>query len=105
MFEQLEEIIKKGAYNTAMDIFSAEKETLRKRNKILKIADKHGRDTVQEYLESPLADDKDDAANLKAAIRRASRKRNYIDKAYNRPAEKVFLQMCAVVEIQDLIQN
>jgi hypothetical protein len=41
---------------------------LRKRNKILNIADKHGWDTVQEYLDSPLADDKDDAANLHTAI-------------------------------------
>ncbi|CAG2232993.1 unnamed protein product [Mytilus edulis] len=64
-----------------------EKETLRKRNKILKIADKHGWDTVNEYLDSPLADDKDDAANLRSAITRAnSRRRNY--KPYDRPVEK-----------------
>jgi hypothetical protein len=46
---------------------------LRKRNRILKIADKHGWGTVQEYLDSPLADDKDDAANLRTAIARAAR--------------------------------
>jgi hypothetical protein len=63
-----------------------EREILRKRNKILKIVDKHGWDTVQEYLDSPLADDKDDAANLRIAITRATTKRR--SKPYDRPAER-----------------
>ena len=56
---------------------------MRKRNKILKIEDKHGWDTVSEYLDSPLVDDKDDAANLSTAIVRASRDRSY-PKPYHR---------------------
>ena len=56
---------------------------MRKRNKILKIAEKHGWDTVSEYLDSPLADDKEDAANMRTAIARASRKRSY-PKPYDR---------------------
>ncbi|VDI58551.1 Hypothetical predicted protein [Mytilus galloprovincialis] len=54
-----------------------EKETLRRRNKIQKIADKHGWDTVQEYLDSPFADNKDEAVNLRSAITSSnSRRRN-----------------------------
>jgi hypothetical protein len=41
---------------------------------------------VQEYLDSPLADDKDDAANLRTAIARATTKRR--SKPYDRTAEK-----------------
>ena len=49
---------------------------LRKRNKILKIADRHGWDTVKDYLDSPSADDKEDASDLRGAISRANRKRS-----------------------------
>jgi hypothetical protein len=49
---------------------------LRKGNTILKIAVRHGWDTVKEYLNSSLADDKEDAGNLRAAISRANRKRS-----------------------------
>jgi hypothetical protein len=41
---------------------------------------------MQEYLDSPLADDKDDAANLRIAITRATTKRR--SKPYDRPAER-----------------
>ena len=57
---------------------------LRKGNTILKIADRHGWDTVKEYLDSSLADDKEDASDLRAAISRANRKRS-TPKPYNRP--------------------
>ncbi|XP_060592864.1 uncharacterized protein LOC132747484 [Ruditapes philippinarum] len=52
-------------------------DSLKQRNKILKIADKHGWDTVREYTDSPLADDSEDASNLRAAISRAMRSRRY----------------------------
>ena len=39
---------------------------------------------VKEYLDSPLADDKEDASDLRAAIYRANRKRS-TPKPYNRP--------------------
>ena len=83
---QIDSLIKLKNFTAASELVAEEKETLRKRNKILKIADKHGWDTVQEYLDSPLADDKDDAANLRTAIARASRKRN--SKPYDRSFEK-----------------
>ena len=67
-------------------MLSEEREILRKRNTILKIADKHGWDTVQEYLDSPLDDDKDDAVNLRTAITRATTKCR--SKPYDMPAER-----------------
>ncbi|CAC5372030.1 unnamed protein product [Mytilus coruscus] len=84
---KIDSYIKFNSLDAASRLISEEKETLRKRNKILKIADKHGWDTVQEYLDSPLADNKDDAVNLRSAIARAnSRRRN--SKPYDRPVEK-----------------
>lgn len=56
---------------------------LRQRNKILKIADRHGWDTVNEYLDDPLADNNDDAIKLRGAVNRAVRKRNYRGKPYS----------------------
>ncbi|CAG2198497.1 unnamed protein product [Mytilus edulis] len=79
----IESCIKLGNVTEVSSIISEEKEVLRKRNKILKIADKHGWDTVKEYLDSPLAENKEDASDLRAAISRAARKRNY--KPYNKP--------------------
>ncbi|CAG2190846.1 unnamed protein product [Mytilus edulis] len=70
----VESCIKLGNASEVSEIISQEKEIIRKRNKILKIADKHGWDTVKEYLDSPLADNKEDANDLRAAISRASRK-------------------------------
>jgi hypothetical protein len=42
---------------------------------VLKIADRHGWDTVNEYLDDPLADNSEDASKLREAIVRAGRKR------------------------------
>ncbi|KAH3712457.1 hypothetical protein DPMN_072159 [Dreissena polymorpha] len=47
------------------------------RNKLLKIADKHGWDTVRDYDEHPLADNDDDAAKLRSASARANRNRRF----------------------------
>ncbi|CAG2231652.1 unnamed protein product [Mytilus edulis] len=79
----VESCIKLGNASEVSEIISQEKEIIRKRNKILKIADKHGWDTVKEYLDSPLADNKEDASDLRAAISRASRKRS--SKPYSKP--------------------
>jgi hypothetical protein len=62
--------------NAEYDILTEEQTILRKRNTILTIADRHDRDTVRDYLDSPLSDDKDDASDLRAAISRANRKRS-----------------------------
>ena len=40
-------------------------DTLCQRNKILKIAHRHGWDTVNEYLDDPLADNNEDASKLR----------------------------------------
>ncbi|VDI67598.1 organic solute transporter subunit alpha, partial [Mytilus galloprovincialis] len=79
----VESCIKLGNASEVSEIISQEKEIIRKRNKILKIADKHGWDTVKEYLDSPLADNKESASDLRAAISRASRKRS--SKPYSKP--------------------
>jgi predicted nucleic acid-binding Zn ribbon protein len=44
-----------------------------KGKKILKIADRHGWDTVNEYLDDPLADNNEDASKLRGAIVRVGR--------------------------------
>ncbi|CAG2213844.1 unnamed protein product [Mytilus edulis] len=85
---KIDSFVKFNTLDAVSRLISEEKEALRKRNKILKTADKHGWDTVQEYLDSPLADNKDDAVNLRSAITRAnSRRRN--SKPYDRPVEKI----------------
>lgn len=53
----------------------SELEEIQQRNKLIKIADRHGWDTVREYTLHPLADNNEDAAKIRSAIARASRKR------------------------------
>jgi len=79
---RIENNIKLNKLNAVYDIITEEQTILRKRNTILKIADHHGWDTVKDYLDSPLADDKEDASDLRAAISRANRKRS-TPKPYN----------------------
>lgn len=62
-------------------------DTIKQRHKILKIADRHGWDTVNEYPDDPLADSVEDATKLRAAIDRASIKRN-TPKPYSRGSGK-----------------
>lgn len=67
-----------------LDIIKKEKEALRQRNKILRIADKHGWDTVKEYTDSDLADNSEDATKLRSAISRAAaKKRRYNPYSYD----------------------
>jgi hypothetical protein len=40
----------------------------RQRNKILKIADRHGWDTANEYLDDPLADNNEDTFKLRGEV-------------------------------------
>ena len=56
---------------------------IRQRNKLIKISDRHGWDTIREYTLHPLADDNEDASKLRTAIARVSRKRN-VSKPYDR---------------------
>lgn len=83
----IERSIKLNKFSDALDIITEGKVVNTTRNKIQKIADKHGWDTVKEYLDSPLADNKDDASDLSAAISRAARKR--YSKPYNRPEDQL----------------
>lgn len=67
-----------------LDIIQKEKEFLRQRNKILRIADKHGWDTVKENTDSDLADNSEDATKLRSAIsREAAKKRRYNPYSYD----------------------
>ena len=61
----------------AQAVVASELQALNQRNKLLKIADKHGWDTFKEYTDSPLADNADDAAKLRGAIARAMRSRRF----------------------------
>lgn len=58
-------------------VVKSEIEEVNIRNKLIKIADKHGWDTVREYSDSPLADDAEDAAKLRGAIARTLRNRRF----------------------------
>ena len=69
----MESLLKVNNLSAAFDVISEEKELLNERNKILKTADRHGWDTVKEYLDSPLAYNKDDANDLGSAIARTAR--------------------------------
>ncbi|CAC5426438.1 unnamed protein product [Mytilus coruscus] len=62
-------------------------DTLNQRNKILKIADRHGWDTVHENLDDSLADRVEDASKLRTAVFRANHKRT-ANKPYNRGGDR-----------------
>ncbi|VDH91758.1 Hypothetical predicted protein [Mytilus galloprovincialis] len=70
-------------FKKTQSIVKTELDTLNQRNKILKIADRHGWDTVHEYLDDPLADSVEDASKLRTAVFRANRKRT-ANKPYSR---------------------
>ena len=79
---EVETLLKEGEIPKAVDLVGEQKAALKQRNKILKIADRHGWDTVHEYLDDPLADDNDDATKLRYAASRAARKRNFRSRPY-----------------------
>ncbi|CAG2239690.1 unnamed protein product [Mytilus edulis] len=58
--------LNKALQRQKSEILSEFKKT--QRNKILKIADRHGCDTVHEYLDDPLADSVEDASKLRTAV-------------------------------------
>jgi hypothetical protein len=76
-------LIQSGHNEDTEDVVKSEISEIRQRNKLIKIADRHGWDTVREYTLHPLADDNEDATKLRTAIARASRKRN-VSKPYDR---------------------
>lgn len=68
---ELEFMLECGNIEGIKNLIGQEKKEFKDRNKILKIADTHGWDTVREYASDPLADNSEDASNLRAAISRA----------------------------------
>ena len=73
--ESISSLISQCKFDDTRALINSELDTLRQCNKILKIADRHGWDTVNEYLDDPLADNNEDASKLRGAIVRAGRKR------------------------------
>jgi hypothetical protein len=73
--ESISSLISQCKFDDTRALINSELDILRQRNKILKIADRHGWDTVNEYLDDPLADNNEDASKLRGAIVRAGRKR------------------------------
>lgn len=80
---ELKILIAHNDLGKAEAIIDKEIAELRQRNKILKIADRHGWDTVNEYLDDPLADNNDDTIKLRGAVNCDVRKRNYRGKPYS----------------------
>ena len=68
---ELEALIEVGNLEKIKTHISEEFKSLKDRNKILKIADTHGWDTVKEYDSDPLAEDSEDSSRLRTAINRA----------------------------------
>ena len=74
---EIEDAVRSSDVAKVFEIIAAQKVALTQRNKILKIADRRGWGTVNEYLDDPLADNNDDAIKLRYAVNRATRKRDY----------------------------
>ncbi len=76
--EKLEEtsnLIESGKIQKAKDILAEGIELIEKRQKIIKIAESHGWDTVSCYISDELASDSDDDKRLSKAVREAGYKR------------------------------
>jgi len=85
--------VKTGKFDYVEYIIKSELVEYTQRNKVIKIADRHGWDVVKEYTIHPLADDNDDAVKLRAAINRVTRRRSMpYDRAYqpNQPGRSSF---------------
>ncbi|XP_041480436.1 uncharacterized protein LOC121427925 [Lytechinus variegatus] len=73
--EEATKSIDNGKFQRAKDILSEGIELIDKRQKILKIADSHGWDTVNCYISDDLASDSEDDKRLSKAVREAGYKR------------------------------
>ena len=65
--ELLSQKLRSANFNGITDLISSEKEAIRQRNKILRIADKHGWGAVKECVDSDIADNSEDPARLRFA--------------------------------------
>ncbi|OWF41631.1 hypothetical protein KP79_PYT22041 [Mizuhopecten yessoensis] len=68
-------LVEEGNRQCATEKLEACVAALGERNKIVKIADRHGWDTVGGYLDDPIADDAEDSVRLRRAEARAIRSR------------------------------
>lgn len=68
--------MKAGKFDSVEQIIKSELVEYTHRNKIIKIADRHGWDVVKEYTIHPLPDNNDDAVKLHAAINQTTRRRS-----------------------------
>lgn len=73
-----------GDLKGALTLIESEKKSLNYRNKLLKIADKYGWDTVKEYTDSDIADNAEDATKIRSAVARASAKKRQVQTPYTR---------------------
>ena len=89
---EIEEAVRSSDIVKVLDIISDQKAAFTKRNIILKIADRHGWDTVNEYLDVPFADNNDDAIKLRNAVNKAKHKRYYRYRPYNTHKAEMFSQ-------------
>ena len=74
---EIEILMNCGNFEKIKAVIAEETQILKNRNKILKIADTYGWDTVNEYDTDPLADNAEDASKLRSAINRARYSRRY----------------------------
>lgn len=73
--DTLENKIKFGDLLGAQSLIESERKAVKFRNKLLKLADKHGWDAVKEYTDSDIADNAEDAAKIRSAVSRAAAKK------------------------------
>ncbi|CAC5361581.1 unnamed protein product [Mytilus coruscus] len=73
--DRIKNCLSRGSVEEVFELIDSEKNALTPRNKLLRIADRHGWGTVEEYSDSDITDNSEDASKLRAAIFRASKKR------------------------------
>ncbi|CAC5401129.1 unnamed protein product [Mytilus coruscus] len=87
--DRIKNFLSRGSVEEVFELIDSEKKALSHRNKLLRIADRHGWGTAKEYSDSDLTDNSEDASKLRAAIFRASKKR-HTPYARNHPTQSSF---------------
>ncbi|CAG2187381.1 unnamed protein product [Mytilus edulis] len=87
--DRFKNYLSRGSVEEVFELIDSEKKALTHRNKLLRIADRHGWGTVKEYSDNDLTDNSEDASKLRAAIFRASKKRQ-TPYARNQPTQPSF---------------
>ncbi|CAC5421229.1 unnamed protein product [Mytilus coruscus] len=87
--DRIKNFLSRGSVEEIFELIDSEKKALSRRNKLLRIADRHGWGTTKAYSNSDLTDNSEDASKLRAAIFRASKKRQ-TPYARNQPTQSSF---------------